>query len=545
MSACSATVAERLLASIWLPILVGLALSFGFDRLIQPALLQPLQRRPPAALALHCGLWLLVYCFELALFRRPWFASAMVLTLLAILVLVNNAKYQALREPFLYQDFEYFTDTLRHPRLYLPFFGLAKALLALIAFVLALLAGMHLEAPLTDRLPVATVLAGWGLLLLVGLGLLAWGAGKKLAVRFAPADDLAALGLVASLWRYGEEERVFPPFKSPFVPPPRGQRPDSPRPHLVVVQSESFFDLRPLWPGIRPEILATIDALKTAAICQGRLAVPAWGANTVRTEFAFLSGLSAEQLGVHQFNPYRRLARQGVPTLVSLLKGRGYRTVCVHPYPASFYGRDRVLPLLGFDTFLDIRAFTDAARSGPYISDCSLADKVCTLLDTTTDQPLFIFVITMENHGPLHWETVAPGDLARLYTAPPPDGCQDLTVYLRHLANADRMAAILRDHLAALPTPAWLCWFGDHVPIMPAVYQTLGLPDGQTDYLIWRNDKTEDEGKRQDLRVEDLGRLLLTAMDLIRGTEGKVIWPLSGSDQASREVRGLTGARPY
>lgn len=519
MSACSATVAEQLLASIWLPILVGLALSFGLERLIQPGV-PPLQRRPLAALALHGGLWLLVHCFELALFRRPWFAGAMVLTLLAILVLVNNAKYQSLREPFLYQDFEYFTDTLRHPRLYLPFFGLGKALLALVVFILALLAGMHFEAPLTDRLPMATVLVGWGLLLLIGLILLAWGADKKLAVTFDPTGDLANLGLLASLWRYGEEERVCPTLASPFVPLP-AQRPGAPRPHLVVVQSESFFDLRPLWAGIRPEVLATIDALKTAAVCQGRLAVPAWGANTVRTEFAFLSGLSAEQLGVHQFNPYRRLARQGIPTLVSLLKGLGYRTVCVHPYPASFYGRDRVLPLLGFDTFLDIRAFTGAARSGPYIGDCSLADLVCTLLGPTTDQPLFIFVITMENHGPLHWETVEPGDLARLYTTPPPDGCQDLTVYLRHLANADRMAAILRDHLAALPTPAWLCWFGDHVPIMPEVYRTLGLPDGQTDYLIWQNNRTADRGKRRDLRVEELGMHLLTGMGLMGKEPGE------------------------
>lgn len=511
--------AERLLASIGLPILVGLALSFGFDRLIQPGV-QPLRHRPPAALALHCGLWLLVYCFELALFRRPWFASAMVLTLLAILVLVNNAKYQALREPFLYHDFEYFADTIRHPRLYLPFFGLGKALLAFVAFILALLAGMHFDPPLTDRWQALTVLGVWGLLFVTGLALLAAGTTKKLEVTFDPACDLAALGLLASLWRYGEEERTCPPLSSPFLQPPPGQSPRFPRPHLVVVQSESFFDPRPLWSGIRPEVLADIDALRAAAICQGRLTVPAWGANTVRTEFAFLSGLSAAQLGVHQFNPYRRLARRGPPTLVSLLKGLGYRTVCVHPYPASFYGRDRVLPLLGFDTFLDIRAFTGAARSGPYIGDCSLADKVCTLLKTTTDQPLFVFVITMENHGPLHWETVEPDDIPRLYTAPPPEGCQDLSVYLRHLANADRMAGALRDQLAALPTPAWLCWFGDHVPIMPGVYQALGLADRRTEYLIWCNDRAMGRGERQDLRVEDLGRRLLTTMELTRGETG-------------------------
>ncbi|MBV5331614.1 LTA synthase family protein, partial [bacterium] len=90
--------------------LVGLALSLLIERLLRPGV-QALRQRHPAALVLHGGLWLLVFAMELAVFRRPWFAAVMGLTLLAVLVLVNNAKYQALREPFIFQDFEYFVDT--------------------------------------------------------------------------------------------------------------------------------------------------------------------------------------------------------------------------------------------------------------------------------------------------------------------------------------------------------------------------------------------------------------------------------------------------
>jgi phosphoglycerol transferase MdoB-like AlkP superfamily enzyme len=283
----------------------------------------------------------------------------------------------------------------------------------------------------------------------------------------------------------------------------------------VVVQSESFFDVRDIFAGIRPEILREFDLLKTSAASWGKLAVPAWGANTVRTEFAFLSGLNAENIGVHRFNPYRKLARQGVPTLAGFLKNLGYRTVCVHPYPASFYTRNKVFPLLGFDEFIDIRSFEGVERTGPYVGDVALAEKVCALLEASSVQPIFVFVITMENHGPLHWEKVQEGDEERLYLSPPPDTCDDLTIYLRHLHNADRMAGMLRNKMVALPGVSWLCWFGDHVPIMSKVYGAIGVPDGQTDYLIWGKGDRPCDGVRLDMEVENLGNVLLTRMGLV------------------------------
>lgn len=193
---------------------------------------------------------------------------------------------------------------------------------------------------------------------------------------------------------------------------------------------------------------------------------------------------------MHRFNPYRAIAAGGdVPSLASYLKRLGYRTVCIHPYPASFYQRDRVYPHLGFDEFLDVCAFDDTMRFGPYIGDAAVADKVAALLRETTG-PVFVFVITMENHGPLHLERVAPADVDVLYSVPPPDGCDDLTIYLRHLRNADQMIAKLRQALDRCERPASLCWFGDHVPIMPSVYETFGAPNGEVECAFWKESGT-------------------------------------------------------
>lgn len=486
----------------------GLCLSLAIESLLRP---RPARRRPWAAWALHAGLYLLAHAGLTLALGRPWFALAGVAALQLTLVLVNNAKVKALREPFVFQDYEYFTDAIRHPRLYIPFFGWWKFLAASAGFVLAVSVGLWGETVPAQRFTWAGQAGGVLAVFLPGLLLLVAGNGRALPVSFDAQRDLRALGMLACFWRYAQAEKSPLAAASPFAAL-SGPFRDGVRPHLVAVQSESFFDARALFAGIRPEVLAGFDQLRAEAVSCGSLQVPAWGANTVRSEFAFLSGLDEASLGVHRFNPYRRIAAgQAVASLASHLKGLGYRTVCVHPYPASFYQRDKVYPRLGFDEFLDIRAFAGAARFGPYISDAAVTDKIGELLQNASE-PLFVFVITMENHGPLHLETVQAADAEALYRAPPPAGCDDLTIYLRHLRNADAMIARLRQMLLACRHPASLCWYGDHVPIMPGVYEALGTPEGTVEFVLWDNGQTRQtlgEGGHQErkrrLGVHELG----------------------------------------
>lgn len=504
-------------SSVALPVIIGAGLSFLVECLLQPVSLS-FWKRHWATSAIHTGLWLLMFAFVLVIFQRPWFATTIVLAFLLFVVQVSNAKFHSLREPFIVQDFEYFTDALKYPRLYIPFLGVGRALIVVIGFGIALYAGLTLESSLTSWVSAADFFIATVALVSFGVTLLWLGARMKLTVVFEPETDLQQLGLLASLWRYGEEEYGHHqiPAKYDFA---QSAQPDRKTlPNLVVIQSESFFDIRHLFSGIRPEVLKEFDTTKADSVCQGQVTVPAWGANTVRTEFSFLAGLGPQSLGVHRFNPYRKLARQSIPTLASFLKKLGYRTVCVHPYLASFYGRNKIFPLLGFDEFIDISSFNNAEKIGPYIGDIALAEKVCALLEKSSTQPIFVFVITMENHGPLHLEKVQEGDMERLYKSLPPEGCDDLTIYLRHLDNADRMVGMLRDQLNALPNSGWLCWYGDHVPIMPKVYAAMDPPDGQTDYLIWGKDGNSGKGIRLDLNVEDLSYLLLQKMNLVSPT---------------------------
>jgi hypothetical protein len=100
-------------------------------------------------------------------------------------------------------------------------------------------------------------------------------------------------------------------------------------------------------------------------------------------------------------------------------------------------------------------------------------------------RPCFVFVITMENHGPLHLETADPSMLGDFYTGAPPPKHHDLSVYLGHLRHANAMIGRLRETLSSLPRPGCLAWYGDHVPIMPKVYARLDHDDSRTDYVLW------------------------------------------------------------
>ena len=482
---------------------LGLAVSMALDRLVQPGGAGFM--RPLPAGAIHAGLFFVFWSSACLLSGRPGFAAVLTFAGQGLVIAVSNAKYRALREPLVFSDLVLYSQVLRFPRLYLPFLGIGRAVAVVAGLCAAAAVGLFLEAPWADGRAYCLTLLG------SGAALLAIGTFVSSPPSLNPARDLKAWGLFPSLWVYTWASLVTRPIlpPRPWLNGLARRHGDGPLPDLLVVQSESFFDARRLYPGVRADLLVGFDALRGQALAHGRLSVPAWGANTMRTEFAVLTGLAPDVLGVHQFNPYLSFARRGLLALPHRLRSLGYRTLCIHPHPAGFFGRDRIFPGLGFDAFIDIEGFPEAPLAGPYVADAAVTRKVAEVLAEGSG-PTFIFVITMENHGPLHLERVAPGDLKRLYRQAPPAGWDDLTIYLRHLVNADHMLQDLAAMLAARPRGGLLCLYGDHVPSLPRVYADLRFTDSDTDYLIWSTDSRR--GRHLDLAAHQLPEVLLSLL---------------------------------
>lgn len=447
--------------------------------------------------------------------QRPVFSGIAILVFLIILVIVSNAKYFTLKEPMVFSDIAMFSQAFKHPRLYFPFLGLAPVVLGPLVIAGLIYAVLALESamPFTWQRIIGTLIS----IVLLSLVL------KKIALKphlsLQLESDNTQYGLLNSLCCYALQadteghkqgiEKILetsPFFK--YSSPTKAI--NNKQANITVIQSESFFDARRLHPSIKQSILKSFDQCNSNAILSGKLRIPAWGANTMRSEFSFLSGVPNAKLGLFQYYPYQYLSNMPLFTLASSLRESGYYCVCIHPHPASFFGRDRIFPKMGFDEFIDIEQFDKTQTFGPYISDQSITKKILEISKDKTDKPLFIFAITMENHGPLHLEKITSEETTKYYenNINEIEGINDLTVYLRHLKNADKMIQTLTQAYTSEAKETLLCFYGDHVPSMPKVYASAQYTDDSSDYFIWSS-KIKNGGENIDLDIESLATQLL------------------------------------
>ena len=473
---------------------------------------------PLLAVALDVVAVLAGFAIGTVALARPLLSGLAVAALAGGLSLADRVKRAVLQEPVVFADRAELFEVVRHPRLYLPFAGSAFVLGGAGAAVAAAVVGLAwLEPALWQRSTAAAaaeavlaVLAGYGLLHVTSVrrGLVGQVAAiytARLPITRDPALDAQRLGplatfavhaTLAAAERPGRQDQAIScpaPFPGDAGP-------------VVLVQAESFMDpgrLHPDLAGLLPHFAATADL-------RGRLDVPAWGANTVRTEFAVLSGVAEPALGLDSYNPYESFVgpRTRLGALTQAAKAAGYRTIFVHPFDLRFYGRARVLPRLGFDELVGPSAFAGAPRRGAYVADEAIAPVVADVLRRTGPRAL-VFVATMEAHGP--WSETGHGaDTVAL-----PDALRDapekgqLGRWLWHLQGTDRLLGALRQRLAA-PGSGWLGLYGDHQPSLPGAFAAAGLADRRTDYALWS--ATGSAGRVQDIAAHDLGAALVAAM---------------------------------
>lgn len=462
--------------------------------------------RPLAALALHCSAFATMVLVCVALTGRPVFSACAMLVLIAVLAVVGNAKYESLREPLVFTDLSLFSQVFAHPRLYLPFLGAGK-IVALIAGIAVAVAAFCIESP------IALPLRGISLVVAALASILSVLIARRLTMTLEPFADQRRFGFFSSFVAYliqGLSRAHKRAFVQALDAGPFASGSPKVQPDVILIQSESYFDARRLGACVCPAPYAEFDRAKRESFEQGQLSVPAWGANTMRSEFGMLTGLVPAKLGFARFYPYM-FVRRACASLAGFFRRGGYRTVAVHPYYADFFGRDRAFAHMHFDRFLDVRSFQDAQRMGPYVADNAVTDTIIALLRESDDKPLFAFAITMENHGPLYLESVAPGESRSRHTLGEDAQWRDLTAYLRHVENADAMIGQLTGYLRKRIRPTILCFYGDHVPALSSVFEALGAEPVNSDYFIWRNFGT-DSGERCDVPVESLGSAILRAL---------------------------------
>ncbi|MGF6853571.1 LTA synthase family protein [Paraburkholderia sp. CI3] len=463
-------------------------------------------RRSPLALALHVAAIAFICLCMLLVTGRVRFSAFVAIALVALLAGVSNAKYASLQEPFVFTDLSLFSQLFAHPRLYLPFLSV-RTVAAIVVGIVVVVGGFIADKPLAQRPIGALLIAACACLAAACL------CAARLPLKLSAVDDQKRHGFFAVLVAYllnGMKPATSRQLRDALVTGPFASGAPQSAPDVILIQSESFFDARRLSALIDRSILSHFDSARRESIQHGELTVPAWGANTMRTEFAVLTGIDQTQLGYARFYPYA-FVRRACASLASWFKQGGYQTLAIHPYYADFFGRERAFKHLQIDRFIDIKAFADAPRAGPYVADMAVADAIIEALDEPREKPAFIFSMTMENHGPLHLETVRPGEAAAFHSFGDDEQWHDLTAYLRHLSNADAMLGRLLAALRARRRDTVLCFYGDHVPALSHVYAQFDNEPAHSNYFIWRN-YGDAPAIRTDLYAAQLGVALVEAL---------------------------------
>lgn len=263
-----------------------------------------------------------------------------------------------------------------------------------------------------------------------------------------------------------------------------GTRPP-PYPDIVQVLEESTFDPANYTPCGVPQCRVAMFQPDARTRGHGVLRVHTFGGGTWVSEFAALTGMPQDIFGAGgMYAPYV-LAPNVHDALALQLRRLGYLTIGVYPTSASFINGSNAYRAYGFDHLygaseLGLKEWeeTDAQM---FAAAKRIYDKV-----RKPGQPVFIMILTLNQHGPHDDDPMAslPLPYRNLLHGLPPGTALNFDTYLSRLHDSDLAMRGLEHAFLDRPQPTVLVHFGDHQPSFNGGIRDLArhTPAGLTPY---------------------------------------------------------------
>lgn len=238
-------------------------------------------------------------------------------------------------------------------------------------------------------------------------------------------------------------------------------------PHIIVIMNESFSDLSVLHEFETSEdympYIHSLQNQDSDNLITGNLFVSVCGGNTANTEFEFLTGNTTAFLPPGSV-AYQQYISGELPSIASLLADTGYSTTGLHPYNSSGWNRVQVYPWLGFQETCFRSSFYGSRIIRKYVSDESAYSKLASLYESReTDEKLFLFEVTMQNHGgysQLYEDFPIQVELTDVHTST----SYATEHYLTLIQESDRAFEELISYFETVSEPIIVLMFGDHQP---------------------------------------------------------------------------------
>lgn len=304
---------------------------------------------------------------------------------------------------------------------------------------------------------------------------------------------------------------------------------DGEKPTIICIMNESYSDMSTVGSfDTNLPMHPYMDSLyERANVIHGDLCVSVYGGGTANSEFEFLTGNPMAFFPTGSI-PYQQYIGSSTGSLPRFLKSQGYQTIAVHPFLASGWNRPEVYTSMAFDRFVSIDDFGDDSEYlRSYISDSTSYRKLIELYEQRDQKhPLFLFNVTMQNHG--SYTSTDPNFNQDVRLIDYPDKFPETEQYLSLARQSDLALEDLINYFSNVDDPVIICFFGDHLPSMiNGFYETLlgkEIVDltgeemqnlYKTDFFIWANYDIP-ECEIENISLNYLSTLLLqnTGMDL-------------------------------
>ncbi|HFK1719478.1 TPA: LTA synthase family protein [Bacillus cereus] len=235
------------------------------------------------------------------------------------------------------------------------------------------------------------------------------------------------------------------------------------KPNIIFVMSESFWD-----PTKVTNLSFSEDSVPNLHhyienFPGGQTISPTFGGNTANVEFEALTSYSMSLLKPGSI-PYQQVItnKKEIPSIPTVLKKEGYYTSAIHSFGRTFFKRDDVYKVLGFDKFNADDTMENVDIDGDYISDLEMSKEIIAELEKQK-QPTFIHAVTMQNHFPFT-EGRFGENLIEISGLENEESKGELETYTEGLRRSDEALQYLIEQLDNLDRPTLLVFFGDHLP---------------------------------------------------------------------------------
>ncbi|MEX1376982.1 MAG: LTA synthase family protein [Eubacteriales bacterium] len=294
------------------------------------------------------------------------------------------------------------------------------------------------------------------------------------------------------------------------------------RPNVIIIMNEAWADFSVIGLESSEDLFTGLYTYDENTI-SGFTYVSTFAGHTANAEYEFLTG------NTMAFTPmetvaYQLYVKDGEYSLVNQFNMLGYETAAMHPYKSSGWNRVLVYDEFGFDSTYFIDEFSNPELIRGYVSDRSNYDKLIEVFESKPEnQPLFMFNITMQNHGDYREKNV----FKDMVYAKGYESRGNVSLYLSLIKESNIAFESLLDYFSSQDEPTVVLMFGDHFP---------GFGDGFYDdyfskqneyttleqhnllykipFLLWSNYDIGIENAVDDISLNYLGAYLMDVLGL-------------------------------